>query len=315
TSQYPMGDLEKVGMLKMDFLGLTTLTIISDTLASMKERLGVEIDWTTVSTDDEKTMQLFADGRTEAIFQFESSGMADMCRRLRPKELEDLSALNALYRPGPLDGGMIDDFIDRHRGVKPVEYILPQMEDILGNTFGVLVYQEQIMQLAQKLAGYSLGQADLMRRAMGKKKVEEMAKHEETFISGAIANKIAKKTAKEIFDLMAKFADYGFNRSHSMAYAVLAFQTAYLKAHYPAYFYSSVLSHEADDSAKVYKYSTELKSMGLRLLPPDINESGEGFTPVDDTVRYGLTAIKGMGAASVNQIVEARKEGKFTSLF
>ncbi len=315
TSQYPMGDLEKVGMLKMDFLGLTTLTVISDTLASIKQRLGVEIDWTQIPTNDEKTMKLFADGRTEAIFQFESSGMADMCRRLRPKELEDLSALNALYRPGPLDGGMIDDFIDRHRGIKPVEYNLPEMEDILGNTFGVLVYQEQIMQLAQKLAGYSLGQADLMRRAMGKKKKEEMDKHEETFISGAVANKINKKTAKEIFDLMAKFADYGFNRSHSMAYAVLAFQTAYLKAHYPAYFYAAVLSHEADDSAKVYKYSTELKSMGLQLLPPDINESGEGFTPVDDTVRYGLTAIKGMGASSVQAIVAARKDGPFTSLF
>ncbi|MGB7201989.1 MAG: DNA polymerase III subunit alpha [Pyrinomonadaceae bacterium] len=315
TSQYPMNDLEKVGMLKMDFLGLTTLTIIADTLASMKERLGVEIDWTKIPTNDEKTMELFGHGRTEAIFQFESSGMADMCRRLQPKELEDLSALNALYRPGPLDGGMIDDFIDRHRGVKPVEYILPEMEDILSKTFGVLVYQEQIMQLAQKLAGYSLGQADLMRRAMGKKKIEEMAVHEETFISGAIKNGIHRKTAKEIFDLMAKFADYGFNRSHSMAYAVLAFQTAYLKAHYPAYFYAAVLSHEAQDSAKVYKYSTELKSMGLSLLPPDVNESGEGFTPIDDTVRYGLTAIKGMGASSVAAIVEARNSGKFTSLF
>ncbi len=315
TSQYPMGDLEKVGMLKMDFLGLTTLTIISDCLASMKERLGVEIDWTKIPNNDEKTMQLFGQGRTEAIFQFESSGMADMCRRLQPKELEDLSALNALYRPGPLDGGMIDDFIDRHRGLKPTEYLLPEMEDILGNTFGVLVYQEQIMQLAQKLAGYSLGQADLMRRAMGKKKIEEMAVHEQTFIDGAVANKIPKKTAKEIFELMAKFADYGFNRSHSMAYAVLAFQTAYLKAHFPAYFYASVLSHEAQDAAKVYKYTTELKSMGLSLLPPDVNESGEGFTPIDDTVRYGLTAIKGMGASSVQAIVAARQDGKFTSIF
>ncbi|MGE3466061.1 MAG: DNA polymerase III subunit alpha, partial [Pyrinomonadaceae bacterium] len=190
TSQYPMGDLEKVGMLKMDFLGLTTLTVIADCLASMKDKLGVEIDWTKIPNNDEKTMQLFGEGRTEAIFQFESSGMAEMCRKLRPKELEDLSALNALYRPGPLDGGMIDDFIDRHRGVKPVEYLLPEMEDILGNTFGVLVYQEQIMQLAQKLAGYSLGQADLMRRAMGKKKIEEMARHEQTFVDGAVANKI-----------------------------------------------------------------------------------------------------------------------------
>ena len=315
TSQYPMGDLAKVGMLKMDFLGLTTLTVIADCLASMKEKLGVTIDWTKIQTNDEKTMKLFGEGRTEAIFQFESSGMADMCRRLRPKEIEDLSALNALYRPGPLDGGMIDDFIDRHRGLKPVEYIVPEMEDILGNTFGVLVYQEQIMQLAQKLAGYSLGDADLMRRAMGKKKIEEMAVHENKFIDGAVERGQKRKTAKEIFDLMAKFADYGFNRSHSMAYALLAFQTAYLKAHYPAYFYASVLSHEAQDSAKVYKYSTELKSMGLELLPPDINESDDGFTPVDKTVRYGLTAIKGMGTTSVLAMIEARKTGKFTSLY
>lgn len=315
TSQYPMNDLAKVGMLKMDFLGLTTLTVISDCLAAMKEKVGVTIDWAKIPTNDERTMELFGEGRTEAIFQFESSGMADMCRRLRPKDLEDLSALNALYRPGPLDGGMIDDFIDRHRGIKPVEYIVPEMEDILGNTFGVLVYQEQIMQLAQKLAGYSLGEADLMRRAMGKKMVAEMAVHENKFIDGAVKNGIATRTAKEIFDLMAKFADYGFNRSHSMAYAVLAFQTAYLKAHYPAYFYASVLSHEAQDSAKVYKYSTELKSMGLELLPPDINESDDGFTPVDKTVRYGLTAIKGMGTTSVLAMIEARKAGKFTSLF
>ena len=314
TSQYPMNDLAKVGMLKMDFLGLTTLTVISDCLASIKQRLGVEIDWTKIPTDDQKTMELFGEGRTEAIFQFESSGMADMCRRLRPKELEDLSALNALYRPGPLDGGMIDDFIDRHRGLKPTEYIVPEMEDILGNTFGVLVYQEQIMQLAQKLAGYSLGEADLMRRAMGKKKQQEMAVHETKFVEGAVERGQKRKTAKAIFDLMAKFADYGFNRSHSMAYAVLAFQTAYLKAHFPAYFYASVLSHEAQDSAKVYKYSTELKSMGLKLLPPDVNESGEGFTPVDKTVRYGLTAIKGMGTTSVQAMVEARRTGKFTSL-
>jgi len=315
TSQYPMNDLEKVGMLKMDFLGLTTLTVISDCLAAMKEKLDVTIDWAQIPTNDPKTMELFCEGRTEAIFQFESSGMADMCRRLRPKELEDLSALNALYRPGPLDGGMIDDFIDRHRGLKKVEYIVPEMEEILGNTFGVLVYQEQIMQLAQKLAGYSLSEADLMRRAMGKKKREEMAVHENKFIDGAVERGIKKKTAKEIFDLMAKFADYGFNRSHSMAYAVLAFQTAYLKAHYPAYFYASVLSHEAQDSAKVYKYSTELRTMGLSLLPPDVNESDDGFTPVDNTVRYGLTAIKGMGTTSVLGMIDARKDGKFTSLY
>ena len=315
TSQYPMGDLEKVGLLKMDFLGLTTLTIIDDCLRTLKEKTGIAVDWSRVSLKDEATMALFGEGKTEAVFQFESSGMQEICRRLKPKELEDLAALNALYRPGPLDGGMVEEFIARHRGEKKVEYLIPEMVDILRNTYGVLVYQEQIMQLAQKLAGYSLGEADLMRRAMGKKKPEEMAPHEVKFMTGAVERGIAKKTAKEVFDLMAKFADYGFNRSHSIAYAMLAFQTAYLKAHYPTYFYAAVLSHEADDSAKVYKYSNELRSMGLDLLPPDVNESDEGFTPGENSVRFGLSAIKGMGAAAAHAIIAARRAGKFSSLF
>lgn len=315
TSQYPMGDLEKVGMLKMDFLGLTTLTIIEDCLVSLREKAGVEIDWTLVPLNDEKTMKLFSDGKTDAVFQFESSGMQEICRQMGPRELEDLSALNALYRPGPLDGGMIPDFIARFRGEKKVKYLIPEMEETLKNTYGVLVYQEQIMQLAQRLAGYSLGEADLMRRAMGKKKIEEMLPHEKKFIEGAVERNISKEKAKEIFDLMAKFADYGFNRSHSMAYAYLAFQTGYLKAHYPTYFYASVLSHESDDAAKIYKYSSELRSMGMRLLPPDVNESDEGFTPTDDSVRFGLSAIKGIGTATVRAIVDARKDGKFKSLF
>jgi DNA polymerase III subunit alpha len=315
TSQYPMGDLEKVGMLKMDFLGLTTLTIIADCLNSLKAKTGTGIDWAQVSLNDEKTMELFGEGRTEAIFQFESGGMQEICRKMKPKELEDLSALNALYRPGPLDGGMVDDFIARHKGEKPVRYIVKQMEGILKNTYGILVYQEQIMQIAQQLAGYSLGEADLMRRAMGKKKREEMAFHEEKFINGAVERNIPQTKAQEIFDLMNKFADYGFNRSHSMAYAYVAFQTAYLKAHYPAYFYAAVLSHESDDSAKVYKYSNELKSMGLKLLPPDINESDDSFTPLDGAVRFGLNAIKGIGSSSVHSIMEARRSGRFSSIF
>ena len=315
TSQFTMNDLEKVGMLKMDFLALTTLTVISDCLISLKQNTGIEIDWSLVPLDDEKSMALFGDGRTEAIFQFESSGMQEICRRLKPKELEDLAALNALYRPGPLDGGMVDDFIARHRGEKKVQYIVPEMKDILSNTYGILVYQEQIMQLAQKLAGYSLGEADMMRRAMGKKKREEMALHEEKFVGGAIERGIKKEKAVEIFRLMAQFADYGFNRSHSVAYAYLAFQTAYLKAHYPSYFYASVLSHESQDSAKVYKYANELRSVGLKLLPPDINESGNGFTPLDNAVRFGLSAIKGIGSASVDLIIKSRAEGRYTSLF
>ena len=314
TSQYTMTDLEKVGMLKMDFLALTTLTVISDCLKSLRQRKDVEIEWSTIALDDEKTMALFGDGKTEAIFQFESSGMQEICRRLKPKELEDLAALNALYRPGPLDGGMVDDFIARHRGEKRVQYIVPEMKEILQNTYGILVYQEQIMQLAQKLAGYTLGEADMMRRAMGKKKREEMAKHEEKFVSGAIERKIGREKAEEIFRLMAQFADYGFNRSHSVAYAYLAYQTAYLKAHFPAYFYASVLSHESQDSAKVYKYSNELRSGGLSLLPPDVNDSDHGFTPLENSVRYGLSAIKGIGTASVQSIVEAREKGKFKSV-
>lgn len=314
TSQYPMGDLEKVGMLKMDFLGLTTLTIIADCLAELKARTGIEIDWTKIPTDDPATMKLFGEGRTDAIFQFESSGMQDICRRMKPENLEDLSALNALYRPGPLDGGMVTDFVERRRGLKPVEYFLPELEEFLKPTYGVLVYQEQIMQIAQKLAGYSLGDADLMRRAMGKKKVEEMAEHRERFVSGAVERGVNKNTAKEIFELMAKFADYGFNRSHSLAYAVLAFRTGYLKAHFPSYFYAAVLSHEADDAAKVYKYSNELKQLGLTLLPPDINESGLTFTPLETSVRFGLGAIKGLGASSVNAMIEARQSGPFSSM-
>ena len=315
TSQYTMNDLEKVGMLKMDFLALTTLTIISDCLSNLKQKTATEIDWSLVALDDEKTMNLFADGRTEAIFQFESSGMREICRRLKPKELEDLSALNALYRPGPLDGGMVDDFIARHRGEKRVTYIVPQMKDILNNTYGILVYQEQIMQLAQQLAGYTLGEADMMRRAMGKKKRDEMAAHQEKFVEGAVQRSIKREKAEEIFNLMAQFADYGFNRSHSVAYAYLAFQTAYLKAHYPSYFYAAVLSNEADDSTKIYKYSTELKAAGLKFLPPDVNESDADFTPLGDAVRFGLSAIKGIGVSSVQAIIEARRRsGSFASL-
>ncbi len=316
TSQYPMNDLEKVGMLKMDFLALTTLTIISNCLKTIKEKRGDVFNWSNISLKDEKAMDLFGRGMTDAIFQFESGGMQEICRRLKPKDLEDLAALNALYRPGPLDGGMVDDFIARHRGEKPVKYIVPEMEDILKNTFGILVYQEQIMQLAQKLGGYSLGEADTMRRAMGKKKRSEMAVHEEKFVAGAVSNGVNQAKAEEIYRLMAQFADYGFNRSHSVAYAYIAYQTAYLKAHYPAYFYASVLSSEADDSSKIYKYSSELRNSGLSLLPPDVNESDLGFTPLEDAVRFGLTAIKGIGASTVEAILKARNEGgRFTSLF
>src|SRR3989440_3594506 len=289
----------------MDFLALNTLTIISDCLKSIKRMLNEEIVWAKILLNDEKTMQLFSEGRTDAVFQFESSGMQEICRKLKPKGVEDLSALNALYRPGPLDGGMVEEFIQRHRGLKTVRYLVPEMKEILSNTFGVLVYQEQIMQLAQKLAGYTLSEADLMRRAMGKKKREEMAVHEEKFINGAVERGIKREKAEKIFTLMAQFSDYGFNRSHSVAYAYLAFQTAYLKAHYPEHFYAAVLSSESQDAAKVFKYSKELRTQGIQLLPPDVNESNAGFTPLTGAVRYGLAAIKGLGESTVKAIIDA----------
>jgi DNA polymerase-3 subunit alpha len=315
TTQYEMFDLEKTGMLKMDFLGLTTLTIINECLKSIKETLGIDIDWNEVSLEDEETYKLFAEGRTLAIFQFEGDGVAEICRRLKPRTIEDISALNALYRPGPLDSGMVDDYIERHHGRKPVEYIVPEMQEFLDNTYGILVYQEQIQQLAQKLAGYSLGEADLMRRAMGKKNREEMALHEKKFIDGSVKNKIPKKKAQEIFRLMENFADYGFNKSHAIAYSFVAFQTAYLKAHYPAHFYAAVLTNEADNTDKVLKYTAEARLQGIAILPPDVNESKSNFTAVDGGLRFGLAGIKGIGQAAVQSMLEARGDKPFTSLF
>ncbi len=315
TTQYEMTDLEKVGVLKMDFLALNTLTIISDCLKSIKHSLSEDIDWSKVSLNDEQAMQLFAEGKTDAIFQFESGGMQEICRKLKPKGIEDLSALNALYRPGPIDGGMVDDFILRHHGKKSVRYIVPEMKEILENTQGVIVYQEQAMLLAQKLAGYSMAEADSLRKAMGKKNREEMARQEQKFILGAVARGIKQDKAQQIFSLMAQFADYGFPKAHSVAYAYLAFQTAYLKAHYPEHFYAAVLSNEIDDTAKVFRYTKGMRSQGIALLPPDVNESETGFTALKGAIRYGLAAIKGIGVASVHAIMKARQHGPFKSLF
>jgi DNA polymerase-3 subunit alpha len=314
TTQYEMTDLEKVGVLKMDFLALNTLTIISDCLNSIKRMLSEEISWGKVSLNDAATMQLFAEGRTDAIFQFESSGMQEICRKLKPRNIEDLSALNALYRPGPIDGGMVDDFIQRHHGKKAVRYIVPEMKEILDTTHGVIVYQEQAMRLAQKLAGYTMAEADSLRKAMGKKNREEMAEQEQKFMLGAVARGIRQEKAQQIFSLMRQFADYGFPKAHSVAYAYLAFQTAYLKAHYPEHFYAAVLSNEIEDTAKVFRYTKEMRGQGIELLPPDVNESDVGFTPLKGAIRYGLAAIKGIGFASVNAIIKARQTGPFESI-
>ncbi|MCI0660196.1 MAG: DNA polymerase III subunit alpha [Acidobacteria bacterium] len=316
TTQFVMSDLEKTGMLKMDFLALTTLTIIEDCLKSIERETGERLDLARIPLDDKPALKLFADGLLNAVFQFESSGMVEICRKLKPESLEDLSALNALYRPGPLDGGMVDDYIERRHGRRKVQYIVPQMKEILENTLGIIIYQEQIMQLAQNLAGYSLGEADLMRRAMGKKKKEEMAKHEEKFVNGAVTNGIPEDKARRIFTLMAQFADYGFNRSHSFAYAYLAYQTAYLKAHYPTHFYAAVLSNEIANTAKLARYIGEMKAFGIELLPPDVNSSHEGFTPVGMAIRFGLAAIKGLGSSAVQMIIRAREEGgPFRSIY
>lgn len=314
TTQYEMTDLEKVGVLKMDFLALNTLTIISDCLKSIKQSLSIDVEWEKISLNDPKTMQLFGDGRTDAIFQFESSGMQDLCRKLKPKNIEDLSALNALYRPGPIDGGMVDDFIQRHHGKKSVRYIVPEMKEILDTTQGVIVYQEQAMLLAQKLAGYTMAEADSLRKAMGKKNREEMAQQEQKFILGAVARGIKRDKAQQIFSLMGQFADYGFVKAHSVAYAYLAFQTAYLKSHYPEHFYAAVLSNEIEDTAKVFRYTKEMRGQGIELLPPDVNESDVGFTPLKGAIRYGLAAIRGIGFSSVSAIIKARHSGPFESL-
>ena len=316
TTQFVMSDLEKTGMLKMDFLALTTLTIIEDTLRSIEQVEGTRPDLTQIPLQDPAALKLFADGLLNAVFQFESSGMVEICRKLKPESLEDLSALNALYRPGPLDGGMVDDYINRRHGRDPVTYLVPEMKETLENTYGILVYQEQIMQLAQRLAGYSLGEADLMRRAMGKKKKEEMDVHEEKFIRGAVERGIRREKAVEIFSLMARFADYGFNRSHSFAYAYLAYQTAWLKAHYPTHFFAAVLTNELANTDKVARYAAEMKSFRIELLPPDVNTSLEGFTPVGKSIRFGLAAIKGLGSAAVQHILQARTQGgPFRSIF
>ncbi|NOT59555.1 MAG: DNA polymerase III subunit alpha [Acidobacteria bacterium] len=317
TTQFVMSDLEKTGMLKMDFLALTTLTIIDDCLKTIEREHGVRPDLANIPLDDEKALKLFSDGNLQAVFQFESSGMVEICRKMRPSSLEDLSALNALYRPGPLDGGMVDDYIDRRHGRKKVTYLTKEMESILSNTYGVLVYQEQIMQLAQKLAGYSLGEADMMRRAMGKKKKEEMAKHTEKFVNGCVERGIAQAKAETIFNLMSQFADYGFNRSHSFAYAWLAYQTAWLKAHYAPHFYAAVLSNESNNTEKLARYVSEMKVFELQMLPPDVNLSFDGFTPnqKESSVLFGLAAIKGIGSSAVQMIIKAREDGPFTSIF
>jgi len=316
TTQYDMNALERIGLLKMDFLGLTTLTVLDDAVHLIRQNRNLDIDLTTLALDDPPTYSLFSRGDTTGIFQFESHGMRDILRRYQPTRLEDLTALNALYRPGPIQGGMIDDFIARKHGKKKVAYDLPELEEILSETWGVILYQEQVMQIANRLAGFSLGDADLLRRAMGKKKHEEMAAQREKFLAGCLARKIPAKKAERIFDLMAEFAGYGFNKSHSCAYALLAYQTAYLKTHFPVEFMAAMLSSETGNTEKVVKYINEARGMGITVLPPDVNSSDVDFTPTGDQIRFGLRAIKNVGENTVKGILLARESlGRFTTLF
>ena len=317
VTAYDMKAIEKLGLLKMDFLGLTTLTIIDDALRLIAQTRNQRLDLQTLTLDDSVTYEkVFHTGLTSGVFQFESHGMRDVLRRYKPTAVEDLTALNALYRPGPIQGGMIDDFIDRKWGRKKIEYELPDLETILKETLGVIVYQEQVMQIANRLAGYSLGEADLLRRAMGKKNAEEMAKQRQRFVKGALDRGFPERKIEKIFDLMEQFAGYGFNKSHSAAYALLAYQTAYLKTHYPVEFMAALLTSVSGSTDDVVKYINECREMGISVEPPDVNVSAANFTPHGEAIRFGLSAVKNVGHNAIESIVNARKEaGAFTSIF
>ena len=317
VTAFDMVAIEKMGLLKMDFLGLTTLTILDDTVKLIAQTRGEQIDLAALPLDDHETYEkVFHSALTSGVFQFESRGMRDVLRRYQPNTIEDLTALNALYRPGPIQGGMIDYFIDRKHGRKKIEYELPELEQILEETFGVIVYQEHVMQIAHRLAGYSLGEADLLRRAMGKKKPEEMAKQRERFIEGAVQRGYPPKKIEKIFDLLAKFAEYGFPKAHSAAYALLAYQTAYLKTRYPVEFMAALLTSVTGNTDDVVKYINECREMGIAVEAPDINVSDANFTPHGSAIRFGLAAVKNVGHNAIESIMAGRKElGRYSSIY
>jgi len=314
VTQYSMSYVEKIGLVKFDFLGLKTLTVINNAVRLIRSGVNPDFDLKAVPDDDEKTYQLLSRGETTGVFQLESSGMKEYLVKLKPSCFEDLIAMVALYRPGPLGSGMVDSFIKRKHGQEQFDYPFPQLEPILKDTYGVIVYQEQVMLIAQVLANYSLGGADLLRRAMGKKKPEEMAKQKEIFLAGARENKLDLKKAEAVFDLMEKFAAYGFNKSHSAAYALVAYHTAYLKAHYPVEFMAALLTEDMENTDKVIKNINEVRSMGIEVLPPDINASDRTFTVHEGQIRFGLGAVKGAGSAALDAILAVRREAEFSSL-
>ena len=316
TTQWAMKEIERIGLLKMDFLGLSTLTLLHDAVAHIQDTTGETIALEALPLDDVKTYQLFSEGRTLGIFQFESSGMRDTLRKAKPEQFEDLIALNALYRPGPLRGGVIDDFIARKHGRVEIRYEVPALEPILKSTYGVIAFQEQVMQIASDLAGFSLGDADVLRKAMGKKNAEVMQAQREQFVRGTVMRGVPKQQASKIFDLMEFFAGYGFNKSHSTAYALLAYQTAYLKANHPWHFMASLLTIEAQNTDKLALYMGECRDMGVPILPPDINASDIAFKVGPDGVRFGLTAVKNVGEGAIASMLENRERtGRIGSLF
>lgn len=313
VTQLPMTNLEELGLLKMDFLGLRTLTVIYDTIKKIKENYGIEIDINNISLSDEKVYELLQKGETIGVFQLESRGMRNLLRDIKPEKFEDLIAVLALYRPGPL--GRLESYIKRKRGEEKVEYMHPALEPILAETYGVIIYQEQVMEIAHRLAGFTLGQADVLRRAMGKKKPEVMEEQRGIFVKGAVERGIPENVAIEIFEDMAKFAEYGFNKSHSAAYAFVSFQTAYLKAYYPKEYMASLLTSVKNSTTKLSKYIAEAKRIGIKILPPDVNESVVDFTVTPQGIRFGLSAIKNVGESVAEAIVEERSRGRFKSIF
>ncbi len=315
-TQYPMEDIESLGLLKMDFLGLRNLTLIQQTVQLIAKNHGIHIDLDRLPLDDPKTYALLAQGEVEGIFQLESAGMRQIVRDLKPSNIEDISSILALYRPGPLDAGLIPKFIDRKHGREKVEYSHPLLEPILRETYGLIIYQEQIMKIAQDMAGYSLGQADLLRRAMGKKKPEEMEKQRQVFLEGAAKNGIPKNIALDLFEQMVLFAEYCFNKSHSTAYAYVTYQTAYLKANYPVEYMAALLSSQVGNQDKIQRYIATCQSMNIEVEPPDINRSDMDFTPLKDSrkILFGLSAVRNVGQGAVEHILQVRQQGKFQSL-
>ena len=315
TTQWAMNEIERIGLLKMDFLGLSTLTLLDDAVSAIRADGRAEITLDTIPLDDAKTYWLFSDGQTLGIFQFESSGMRDTLRKAKPQRLDDLIALNALYRPGPLRAGVIDEFIARKHGKVAITYELPELEPILQETYGIIAYQEQVMRIASDLAGFSMGEADLLRKAMGKKDASVMEAQRDRFVKGATERGVAKRKASKIFDLMEHFAGYGFNKSHSTAYALLAYQTAYLKANFPWYFMAALLTIESQNTDKLALYLSECRELGIPILPPDINTSALAFTITHDGIRFGLGAVRNVGESAILSMLAVRDtQRRITSL-